>query len=668
MLAIDSLPLVILRNIPQFVLENSWQDLSALSQTSQAWYDLTVADLYKNLRVKFRDLASLQRDVSELRPDGLGRQYLRYAQNLDIVCLEKPWIETKKARRLWQKKDWANEFVIFKPPASQDTFLQCTFLECPDPYLGFLTSTNAYYQDNDWEPIIALISQLQNLRLLNYVVTNMFPTSLYQALERLHPTCQLNIWTSQSPSLNVPGLGRAHACVENGFEQPFDLSILPAPTLHTFHAVYTLTRSAPGSDQWVHHNEPFSFIFMAPNLKHLIIQDRSEDKDNSVFKVKEEWKRFISESRPSPAAVSLDSLTFNRDACNPVEQILVSLSTMIDLSTLRSLAIGVHSDPSLLIQAAPNLVGLERLYIDMIPTQTGSQFHWRSMSEDATWLIEDMISAVQAFRPLRFLSLRGLRTFSSLDRILSHHPTLEGLSLETSAGQRDHPPTGNEYKYPISSGDHIRSVATSCPQLAELRLPLQRTQGNAHECNIYRALGQLSRLHTVILDIDCDLRPRTTGELPRLGYLAETLPSPTCIRETLINAAIDETLVRSIFNLIFSHQETRRLKHLHVDLVGSDMFKRELEHVIRQIGGSFLATRSGVNEVEVKEIGSVAWQLWREDDIDQEGSIHIPKVIKDILEEFWPLNSDRNRSKKWREMPLLVKSFPLEDGAERTEE
>ncbi|PWY66473.1 hypothetical protein BO94DRAFT_629030 [Aspergillus sclerotioniger CBS 115572] len=522
MLTIDSLPVVVRREIPKFVLEHSWRDLSALSQTSKEWHDIAAAELYKNLRIKFRNLPSLQQDISEL-------------------C------------RLWQKKDWASKFVTFRPPATEDSFLVGSLSEFHDSYFGFLTEAEAYYQENDWEPIISLISRLQHLRLFNYIVTNMFPTCLYQALERLHPNCQIDIWTPQSPSLDLPGLGRAHRFVSLGCNQPFDLNILSAPRLHTFHAVYTFDIDPENRQRWVHIDEPFKFIFTAPHLKHLIIDARDGRGENPFLIVKDEWQRFTSESRLSPPTVSLDSLTFIRAPHEPYEHILLNISTMIDLSKFRSLDIGVHSQPAILSQVAPTLVGLERLYIHMLPRNKQFKVHWDSTSEDATWDIEEMISTVQAFRPLRFLCMRGLLSFSSLDRILSHHTTLEGLSLEASYRQRESPPPGEEHKYPISNGDHLRSVAKLCPRLAELRLPVQRTKGNARECDIYRALGHVSQLHTVILDLDCDLRPTPTGELPEPGDREEQLPSPAYIRETLINAAIDEALVKSIFDLILSH-------------------------------------------------------------------------------------------------------------------
>ncbi|GKZ28974.1 hypothetical protein AbraIFM66950_002221 [Aspergillus brasiliensis] len=502
------------------VLDYSWHDLSALSQTSQAWHDLAAAELYKKLRIKFSDLTSLQNDLAELHPEGLGRQYLQHARGLDLVCLEKPWLETKTAKRLWQKKNWANEYILIKPPASNDFFLQDSLLECRDFSLRFLTWSMHHYEQNDWKPVITLLSRLTHLRLLNYAVRNMFPTCLLQALQQLHPICQLNIWATQSPSLDLPGLGRSHQFVLDEFKQPFDLSILHAPTLNTFKAAYTIDRRPGSEPEWVHVDEPFAFIFMAPNLKHLIIDDMWGMDYNSSTKVKAEWREYIAKAKPSPAAAILDSITLlHLEPYRPLERILLNISSHVDLSRLRSLDIGVFSEPIMVSQAASILLGLERLYVHMVPWNKQRVIRGDSQSEDATWDIEEMITAVNAFRPLRFLCLRGLRSFSSLERIISHHNTLEGLSLEASDRQRSTPQDG--LKYPIFNGDHIRFIAKMCPLLEEVRLPLQRTQGNAHECDLYAAFGQLSRLHTVMLDLDCD---------PRNPKAVSSLSSPSFFR------------------------------------------------------------------------------------------------------------------------------------------
>ncbi|PYI06992.1 hypothetical protein BO78DRAFT_386407 [Aspergillus sclerotiicarbonarius CBS 121057] len=617
MLTIDSLSGEVRRQISLFVVNHSWHDLSALSQTSRTWYDLVTPELYRDFRIKFHSLSSLQEDIAELDVDGLGRQYLKYARNLELVCLEEPsWLETKRAH--------------FKSQASQNAFLQDSLTECRDHDLRFLYNTaapyrrNGYppstyrpygderndYQQKNWEPIITLLVRFQHLPFFNYVVKDIFPTFLYEALELSHPTCHLNIWTSQ--------------CLSP--EQPLDhINILQAPTLHTIKMVYKMGVDLQDRSRWVHLDEPFLIIHLHGP----------------------EWQEFTgSNTKPSPAVISLESLTFaDPDARRPLEHILLNISTMIDLSRLRSLDVGVYAEPTLLAQVASTLTNLERLYVNM-----GSRGQYKL--DDNTSDVQEMIIAVQAFRPLRYLCLRGLRSLSSV-----------GLLLEASDTQRRDPDDEGR-KYPITEGDHVRLLAQSCPLLEELRLPLQRTQGNGQECDIYRAIGQSwPRLRIVVLDFDC--HPTSRQQEQQDEEEDETTPSPAYLREILINAAIDEILVTSIFNLMCSRQPTQTLRHLRINLTLLNLFTSAMDNVIRQISRSFLVTRPELDPdvdsgLQVQEIGRVAWQLWREwNRLD--GPVRIPKQLKDVLEELWPLNSDRNGSKSWKELPLLVKSFPLED-------
>jgi hypothetical protein len=291
---------------------------------------------------------------------------------------------------------------------------------------------------------------------------------------------------------------------------------------------------------------------------------------------------------------------------------------VVDLSHIRSLDMGVFLDPKILTKVASKLIGLERLFLHMDPS--------KQQLADTTADNEDMITAIQTFRPLKFLCLRDLRSISALDRILLQHGhTLEGLIIEPSNyGRVLRGVYDNGYKYPIMDNYRITQLAQTCPQLQELRLPLKRQQGSSHECNMYRALGQFLHLHTLILDLHCDPRQLPLGP--------EGNVSSACLRETLINAAVDETLVTGIWDLIASNQSTRRLQNLRVAPFGADFFSREEQHIIQQVGRSFLLTRSDFSLTEpsptVKEIGTMAWKLWREDDIGENGSIHIPEHIK----------------------------------------
>ncbi|RHZ71790.1 hypothetical protein CDV55_105373 [Aspergillus turcosus] len=362
------------------------------------------------------------------------------------------------------------------------------------------------------------------------------------------------------------------------------------------------------------------------------------------MKTKGKWKDFSADLKPVPAAC-LDSLSLDfGNGHGPLEEILLKLGNLVDLSRLRSLDMSVYSNPSLLTQAASLFHSLDRLFITMDA--------WAKRNQDVNADDEEMVAAVRAFAPVRFLCLRGLRSNSSLDHILQHHSmSLQGLAIEASEDPRRHLRTwDNGYKYPVLDSQHISQLVDCCPNLQELRLQIKRQGGCPRECNMYRALGQFTQLHTLILDLHCD-----PGQSPTGPEIAST----ACLRETLINAATDESLAMSIWDLIASSQPSKRLRKLRIIPFGANLYSREEKHVIRQLSHSFLLTRPDFcsqRNPDVREIGKGAWELWREHDIAENGRVHIPQQVEDLLHEIWP--STRGvPNKHWND---YWESFPLQ--------
>ncbi|PKX93696.1 uncharacterized protein P174DRAFT_405823 [Aspergillus novofumigatus IBT 16806] len=616
----EDLPIEILRHICFMIKTDSPGDLPQLRLTNRLWSDLVAPFLFKSLRVKFRDLAELQETASEVDHGGKGQTFLKYARKLDVVCLYKPYIETKKARSLWQVKDWGMEFADYIRPAHRDTFLEHQLSESIDSDLRFLNLSVDYYSEKEWQPLVSLIARLEHLEELNYAAHNMFPAPVHQFICQYHPKCRVNIWFFQDLSIDVPGRGMPDPGYRASMDDPFEISILQSPGLHTFAVNYFTAYHPSGGQGFVHLDELLPFVCMGQNLKRLTIQAIIAPNDGSIMKIKQEWKDFSADFKPVPAAC-LDSLSLHfGSGRGPLEEILLKLGNLIDLSRLRSLDMSIHSSPSLLAQAASLFHSLERLFVTMDP--------WAKPNEDVNADDEEMVAAVRAFAPVRFLCLRGLRSTSSLDHILQHHGTsLQGLAIEASEEERLYM---WGYKYPVLDSQHISQLVGCCPSLQELRLQIKRRGGSPQECNIYRAIGQFTQLHTLILDLHCD---------PRQSPIGPEIASTTCLRETLINAATDESLAMSIWDLIAASQPSKRLRKLRIIPFGANFYSREEKHVIRPLSRSFLLTRPDFccqTKPDVREIGKEAWELWREDDIFQDGRLHIPQQVYDLLNEIWP--------------------------------
>jgi hypothetical protein len=167
----------------------------------------------------------------------------------------------------------------------------------------------------------------------------------------------------------------------------------------------------------------FPLILSAPNLIHLSFEHPIQRVRN-VTRFKQQWQERFLEGKVNVTA-TLQSVAFEKGpVLMPWEDIVHDLADLVDLSKLKSLDICVYQNPPLLRNAAAIMPNLERFFFDMHPKIR----HEEDMSKDD----EDIVSIVLELNPLRYLSLRGLRSFSSLRRILLQHgPTLRGLMIQS---------------------------------------------------------------------------------------------------------------------------------------------------------------------------------------------------------------------------------------------
>lgn len=598
-----------------------------MSRINHAWYNTTAPFLYETLSIAFHNDGSLPVLAAEVSNSTHGEPFLKYARRLDIVCLPDPSRKTTKAHQIRDIKSRALQSIDFRSPASVDTFLDHRLKRCHDQVLPFLATESVYYKQRDWQPLVSLIARLERLTELNYVIQNIFPSELFAALQQNHPRCRLNVWTHQSLNLNLPDYRESYSGPPSKFNDPFDIDLLRSSQLHAFSMYHSRSPSLLNGSNRVQLTETLLFALMAPNLKHLSFQDLGYLTTEDVMRVKNKWQELSLTGNCTPKA-SLDSLSFDaHPPLSPWEDVLSSMTHLVDLSRLRSLEIGVYSNPNTLKNVASELHGLERLYINMHP--------WKLHHEDIHADDEQMVAAVQAFRPLRFLCLEGLRSFISLREILSQHGnSLKGLLIQSSTHMRRMSNVVDAgFKYPVWTNGQITEISQSCPILEELCLPIKRTEGSPQECGLYKELGGFERLHTLILDLHYDPRQRPVTPWP-----VEPATDADLLRRTISNAAVDEALVAKIWHLISSNQPSRQLKNLRITPVGMEFFDKLEQQILGQLGRSFLVRPPRIGEVkaEIQEIGRVAWELWRESQIGEEESTHVPKPVELVLRELWP--------------------------------
>ncbi|PGH23175.1 hypothetical protein AJ80_02812, partial [Polytolypa hystricis UAMH7299] len=136
-------------------------------------------------------------------------------------------------------------------------------------------------------------------------------------------------------------------------------------------------------------------------------------------------------------------------------------------------------------------------------------------------------SLLQALPPLRNLGLRACVADKVFTALLTHHgPALHTLDFKQS------------YEFALTH-THISLLQQHCPNLRAVTLRVRRSQGDKNETRIYRTLGKLAHLHSADLSFDIGV-----------GNVNLENPSDLDIHDILINAAIDESLARSIFDVI----------------------------------------------------------------------------------------------------------------------
>jgi hypothetical protein len=144
--------------------------------------------------------------------------------------------------------------------------------------------------------------------------------------------------------------------------------------------------------------------------------------------------------------------------------------------------------------------------------------------------------------PLKRFLLECYYAKECVDRVLKHHgKTLEKLGIIF----RNH----NDPFRVRTTPELINKIRIYCPVLQDLTLRIPRSKGDAAEVSIYRALGKITTLR--YLDIQLDFSRVWPPQVLDL-FLASVHCSADdpIVRETLINAAVDESLIRSILAIV----------------------------------------------------------------------------------------------------------------------
>ncbi|KAI7971682.1 hypothetical protein EIK77_002683 [Talaromyces pinophilus] len=281
-----------------------------------------------------------------------------YAGNtpvLDVVTIPEAWgrlaspdthVEPLRTPK-FEKFVNMSEFI---PDAANSNLTGKFLTQWRTPSLDATEPAPLLYTEENWQPLLELLSTLNRVEILNYAVGNSFPRCLLQALHQYHPTCQLNIWSYQNIAPDRPGLGNL-----------FEIDLIRSPCLHAIKVVYP-RGYARELGMTVSQDAIISLLMRAPNLRHL--QVRSISGGSSIVRSNEEWERFLASFEPTTTtSAHLLTFCFNGEFGN--EPIVAKWEEYFDFSNLRALDIGRIKSVSNVVKLFSRLQKLERLFINL---------------------------------------------------------------------------------------------------------------------------------------------------------------------------------------------------------------------------------------------------------------------------------------------------------------
>lgn len=276
---------------------------------------------------------------------------------------------------------------------------------------------------------------------------------------------------------------------------------------------------------------------------------------------------------------------------------------------------------------------------------------------------------LESLPPLRAIRFIAEIDDSVLDSTISRHgPSLRRLWF---------PPPERKGKI-FFNPERLARLSKSCHLLEDLAISFRRTFGDAKEVSMYRSLGRLPRLKILALTLDC--------EDPALGFRANDRDSTPIypdfddvdreriersmalefegrwpckghFRHAFMNAALDETLAKSIFHIICSEANSP-LERLELRPVRGG-YTSEAEGVVNHLGkwwllesfDSFHREKCGPNLSRIRSPGDRDDEIWGPPE-----NTPLSAEMESIFRKIWPARTSENSAwcDDWRSLPLAT--------------
>ncbi|KAE8451323.1 hypothetical protein EG329_003952 [Mollisiaceae sp. DMI_Dod_QoI] len=398
---------------------------------------------------------------------------------------------------------------------------------------------------------------------------------------------------------------------------PDDYTLITSPSLSSI-VVRMLDFETDGMMNYTEEAVMQMVARMAPNLAHVcLIRDMagaSLPHREAVRLGKSPWCGFSSQGGTVeanklrvPVLNNLQSLIFDGYVSGGIDY----WACLTDFANLRCLIMPwrlEHGVSLLRLAMHGDLKSLDTLGVSAI--------------EDETDLAQEALNRLlESLDPLQCLELSGYISKEAFDIVLRcHGGALRNISV--------HPYRDIESQNPliVFSEAVVQLLAEQCPNLEQVRLPVNRTRGDNRETGIYRALSRLPRLRSAFLWVWYSVGPdeeywdeEINGEYPFASSIYEGPEIPfVYLHEAFSNSAINATLALSIFNLISAGGSLRYLRLEPHRKMGQNA--PTVPNILRWFNRSWVCRRDFRGRITARELdkeGSAAageeWQYLNEE-------------------------------------------------------
>lgn len=528
-----------------------------------------------------------------------------------------------------------------------------------------------------WRPVANLVRALPGLVDFFYTAEYQFAPCLLGAVHESTPKCRLWLNTFKLHSLGESKL------------DPHEHALVTSRCLHSikYDGEDDGNRGPdrrPPFDDWkgIYH----VVAELTPNLQNAYM--RCYLHSHRIVLANEESRNpgFLNGWHKNPAKKGfLQSLNIGDSDVIDVK-FVTEWDVHTDFSSLSSLVLGGPIDEEALIYLASecNFRSLKHLTLDLSPYPRYLEPNVRR--RELTTAHQSGIQFLMSLQPLASLTLKGWNPSHSINPVFSlHGRNLTRLVIEP---WRENPFTAFD----------ITDIALLCPSVQELDITISRSEGGPSEVERYRSLGKFRALRDLKIRLDLtDIKPLlseidedTNNGVPFTPLHpsfdefevkpCEMSPGPNgsvCdrlsfrngdIRQMLVNSAIDQTLVKRIFQIVEESKEAdstaRTLQSLEVSPCGKTETwdaRGYNGHVLfdgvpMAMERTWLATRAlgvgvGIEVVQTDVAamkGRLAYQKsfwkWRDD--------RLPAWLWPSFRRLWPKKNGVSWQDDWHSFPL----------------